>query len=218
MRFRSLVYFVVLLAALQARVAHADQTFVKTNANPAICNPIQNALFFMHDYLTYNPDTAQAVMELPRVQLMTRPPIYPPPWPTGPLDWGGFKQDNAAKVNALLDAGETYDHTYIVYTTPVDFYGEAQPRPVYRLTHLRSAKLPEIFVQDDGSALSEGLKKLGPSDLFIYGPRAYPVVRKPGEVMLYEIDTDQPGKETFEQKKFIPVLICDFVDGSTTQQ
>lgn len=203
------------LILIQAVPSRADPLLQLAEGAPAaslMCGGVHNALQFTPDYLDYDPQTAPSVMELPLKVLMVGPPLYSAPWIPNPFDAGGFRDADRKGSESFMNQDETYDQTYRVYHTGLDFYGEGQPRQVFRATYLRSSKLPRIFVEHDGSALAEGLDKLGASDVLTYGPRAYPVVRKPGEVIVYEIDTDLPGQETFEQKKFIPNVICDYYD------
>jgi hypothetical protein len=209
MKSFSLPGIVFLVALAGATPSLADQNVLtdSVNAVPAVCVPVRNGLWTQPAYVTPDPANALASNENKNYIFVPGQGFMQVPWKR--LVWNQFRDDNKDKYVALMDTGQ-YDHSYVVYEAYVDFYGEGQIRPVYSLVHMKSESLPEIFVQDDGSALSEGLKKLGASDLFEYGPRAYPIVRRPGHVSVYEIDTDLPGKQTFEQKKFIPTLICDF--------
>jgi hypothetical protein len=167
---------------------------------------VRSALFAHPEYVNPNPANQRATQQNTGYLFVATGGFTTVPWKH--LAWNEFRDANPDKFAALSDIGQ-YDQNYVVFAAYLDFYGEGQIHQVYSLVHMKSEDLPEIFVQD-GSALAEGLKKLGASDLLEYGPRVYPVVRSPGHISVYEIDTDQPGKQTFEQKKYIPNLICDF--------
>ena len=208
MKPRAFLYLLASALVLSGAVtAGADVPLVdRVNAVPSVCVPVRSALFAHPEYVTPSPANQRATLENAGYLFIGTGGFTTVPWKR--LLWNQFRDDNPDKYNALIGNGQ-YDQNYVVYEAYLDFYGEGQIHPVYSLVHMRSESLPEIFVQD-GSALAEGLKKLGASDLLEYGPRAYPVVRSPGHISVYEIDTDQPGKQTFEQKKYIPNLICDF--------
>ena len=196
----------LILSGVAPALADQGPLVDRVNAVPSVCVPVRSALFAHPGYVNPSPADQRATLENAGYLFIGTGGFTPIPWKR--LLWSQFRDDNPDKYTALMDAGQ-YDQNYVVYEAYLDFYGEGQIHPVYSLVHMRSESLPEIFVQD-GSALAEGLKKLGASDLLEYGPRVYPVVRSPGHISVYEIDTDQPGKQTFEQKKYIPNLICDF--------
>lgn len=198
----------------------ADGPFVVvTDEIPGMCMAIRATLFWRSHYLTPDPVQELAADENTNYLNMAGGGFTALFWQR--LTVADFHKRAPDKFAAMSDAGEKYDHSYAVYVTPdsrsVDFYGESLPRRVYSLVYHRSARLPEIMIlEDDGPApaLAEGLKSLGASDVVGYGPRAYPIVRKPGEMLVYEIDTDLPGKQTMAEKKFIPKVVCDIVEAT----
>jgi hypothetical protein len=68
-----------------------------------------------------------------------------------------------------------------------------------------------------GSSLAEAVNNLQASDIVQYGARAYPIVRQPGEVDLYEVDADDVTLP-YEQVKFTTKLVCTIQSKSTLAQ
>jgi hypothetical protein len=224
MRTRSAIAALVLLAGLLfcAHPAHADSDPIveKVNALPEVCDPVFSAIHIMPQYLTHDPDADTEppvnngssggtwdILPLERVGKY----VQRVNWGNSPLPWNIYTQDDPKRYDDLMSGGDQYNSSYVVYRAAVDLYSPQEFVWMYKLlplSRMSSTKMPEVFTADRSDELGEILKKLGPSDLVEYGANAYPVVRKPGHVALYEIDPDRLDVP-YEQKHFKYKLVCD---------
>jgi hypothetical protein len=138
---------------------------------------------------------------------------------TMPLAWGEFKAADREKFDALLDAGENYGSTYVAYRTYPGIFGSivmANPEPMYKLvpkSHMSGMKLTQIYMTPT-SALAKAVDKLEANDIVQYGAFAEFIVRRPGDIRILEITSDNVSKP-YDSQVFTARLVCEITSKST---
>jgi len=191
----------LLLIPATARAGNdAADLAMTTDGSPGICEP------YLNNQRTY-----------PGALITASGELISTPRSGGFIAWHNidpatFRQENRAKYEALQEAG--IDYTVYKSEYPGDFYGDGTRKDYYIIGYkpnLDGAQRPaELTIQEDGSTLDEGLKKLGASDVVLQGLRAFPIVIRPDRISIYEIDTDLTGQPPWDKKPFLPTMKCEF--------
>jgi hypothetical protein len=189
---------------------------VTVNSRPDICEPIAAAFRENDEYLVYNPDAPDTKFAKAGPLAGTWDSLQLPEKGSGArrltwdeeLSWESVHQVDPERFSLFGIEGGEYASTYTVYkgygyidslAAPVKFYKFVPRSP------LSSRRLPEIFMADDKSALSRAINGLAANDLVTKGWRSYPVVRRPGRMVVYEIGL----REDVVPAEYGAAIACD---------
>lgn len=201
---------------LPAPSSAAGKLAVTVNTLPEVCDPLVEAFRENAEYLNYDPDAPNVKFAYTGPLAGTWDSIQLPEKGSGAhrLSWDEeisgetVHRESPGRYDQLSFEGGEYSSTYVVYSGYGYLHSLAAPVRFYKFvprSKMSSRRLPEVFLAEDRSPLSQAVNALAANDLLTKGWRSYPVVRKPGHVSVYEVG-EKPGVTPVEYKAEIA---CD---------
>lgn len=216
-----LIAALLFASLLCAGRAGAERYVVMTlNLVPEVCETIESLFFQRPEYVAYDPEKEltrpmrfqrEMTPFLLRLSVNNLWPVY---WGEQ-LRWNEFRDDYPAQYKKFIEAGLTYDKSYVVHKSSVALYGDYKGVRIYMLRHtgvIQGRKLPRLFIrEDEGSNLDEVFNGLKASDMVRHSSAySYPIVRSPGSVTVYKITAYEPDPKDKKKKSFRADPVCAY--------